>query len=49
MHFKELFFPLAVDDDGIKTDGVTAYECPILFPQDQTVHLKTCIISTCSG
>lgn len=27
-------YPLSVDDDGMKTDGVTAYECSILFPQD---------------
>lgn len=35
IHLKEPLPPLAVvDDDGIKTDGVTAYECSILFPQD---------------
>lgn len=34
IHFKEPLPPLAVDDDGLKTDGVTAYECSILFPPD---------------
>lgn len=35
------YFPPVVDGDGIKTAGVTAYECPILFPLSQTVCWET--------